>query len=164
MDKELAIDQLQKNGYKITPQRQEILETFMGYEGNLLQSAEDIYRKVVERCPNISLDTVYRNLNVLQELEIINKLILQDGKSRYELNSGKHYHHLICLKCGAAEAIDFCPFELLDREKIEAEKRFEIRKHSFEVFGYCNLCRKKPPEKHLTECGCDKGTVLLSHK
>ncbi len=149
MDKELAIDQLQKKGYKITPQRQEILDTFMGSADNPPQSVEDIYRKVVERYPNISLDTIYRNLNVLEKLEIINKLILQDGKSRYELNSGKHCHHLVCLRCGAAETIDFCPFESLDREKIEMEKNFEIKKHSFEVYGYCNLCRKKPEEKRL---------------
>lgn len=149
MDKELAIGQLQKKGYKITPQRQGILDTFMGNADNRPQSAEDIYRKVVEKYPNVSLDTIYRNLNVLERLEIINKLILQDGKCRYELNSGKHCHHLVCLKCGAAVTIDFCPFESLDLEKIESEKKFEIKKHCFEVYGYCNLCKKKPEKERF---------------
>jgi Fe2+ or Zn2+ uptake regulation protein len=36
---------------------------------------------------------------------------------------------------------------LLDREKIEEEKKFIIKKHSFELFGYCEICREKPVEK-----------------
>lgn len=146
MKEDSAIERFRKNGYKITPQRQEILKVFM--DNNLPLSAEEVHRKVVERYPNISLDTVYRNLNVLLDLGIISKLdFILEGKSRYELNLGKHHHHLVCLKCGVTEVIDFCPFKSLDREKIEEEKKFEIKKHSFELFGYCELCREKPGEK-----------------
>jgi len=138
-----AIQQIRSNGYKITPQRQEILKVFLG--NKLPLSAEEVHRKVVERCPNISLDTVYRNLIVLFDLGIISKLdFVLEGKGRYELNLGKHHHHLVCLKCGVTEAIDFCPFKSLDRERIEEEKNFEIKKHSFELFGYCELCRENP--------------------
>ena len=81
MRKDYAIGQFRKNGYKITPQRQEILKVFMG--NNLPLSAEEVHRKVVERYPNISLDTVYRNLNVLLDLGIISKLdFILEGKSR----------------------------------------------------------------------------------
>lgn len=136
------VERLRQNGYKITPQRQEILKAFFDYDKQLPQSAEDIHRKVVQKYPSISLDTVYRNLSLLQDLEVICKLQLQDGKGRYELNAaGQHHHHLICLKCGAAEAIDFCPFNSLDQKKILTEKAFEITRHSFEIFGYCGLCR-----------------------
>lgn len=150
-----AIEQFRKNGYKITPQRQEILQAFRDNNKNLPLSAEEVHRKVLERFPNISLDTVYRNLHVFLELGIISKLSFREGKSRYELNSGKHHHHLVCLKCGLTEVIDFCPFKSLDREKIEEEKKFEIKKHSFELFGYCELCRDRPVEKSLnTSVGC----------
>lgn len=143
MKEDRVIEQLRKNGYKITPQRQEILKAFMDGSIDSPQSAEEIHRRVVERYPNISLDTVYRNLNILYDLEIVSRLNLWDGKSRYQLNSGDHHHHLVCLKCGAAEAIDFCPFQSFDEKKIEEEKKFEIRKHSFEIFGYCYLCRNR---------------------
>lgn len=138
-----AVERFRKNGYKITPQRQEILKVFIDNRNNRPLSAEEIHRKVVENYTNIGMDTVYRNLNVFLELGIINKLNFREGKNRYELNSGKHHHHLVCLTCGATEEIDFCPFKTLDREKIEQEKRFEIKKHSFEIFGYCQLCREK---------------------
>lgn len=143
MKEDDAIDLFQKNGYKITPQRQEILKTFMDNNNNHPLSAEEIHRKVIERYPNISLDTVYRNLNVFLDLEIVNKLYIQGGKSLYELNSGKHHHHLICLKCGATETIDFCPFKSINLEKIEEEKNFVIKNHSFEIFGFCGLCGEK---------------------
>lgn len=142
MKKDFVIEQFQKNGYKITPQRQEILKVFTENGNNQPLSAEDVHRKVVERYPNIGVDTVYRNINVLLELEIISKLDFREGKSRYELNSGKHHHHLICLGCGATEPFDFCPFKSLNLEKIEKEKKFIIKKHSFEVFGFCELCRE----------------------
>jgi Fur family zinc uptake transcriptional regulator/Fur family ferric uptake transcriptional regulator len=137
------VDQLRRNGYKITPQRQEILKAFMESSNRLPQSAEEIHNKVVEKYPNVSLDTIYRNLNVLEGLEIISRLSMRDGKSRYELNpGGSHQHHLICLKCGSAEAIDYCPLKALDEKGIADEKKFKIIEHSFEIFGYCSLCRE----------------------
>ena len=146
MKEDHAIEQFRKNGYKITPQRQEILKAFMSNNNNLPLSAEEVHRKVVERYPNIGIDTVYRNLIVFVGLGIVNKLNFHEGKSLYELNSGQHHHHLVCLKCGGTEVIDFCPFKFLDKERIEAEKKFKIKKHSFELFGYCELCRESPAE------------------
>lgn len=146
MKEDYAVEQFRKKGYKITPQRQEIIKVFMSNKSNQPLSAEEVHQKVVEKYANIGMDTVYRNLNVLLELQIISKLDFREGKSRYELNSGKHHHHLVCLTCGAVEEIDFCPFRILDREKIEQEKKFAITKHSFEIFGYCRLCREKVAE------------------
>lgn len=147
MKEQQLVDQLRRNGYKITPQRQEILKAFVENSNRLPQSAEEIHHKVVERYPNVSLDTIYRNLNVLEGLEIISRLSLRDGKSRYELNpGGSHQHHLICLGCGASEAIDYCPLKALRENGIAEEKRFEIKEHSFEIFGYCSLCRERPDE------------------
>lgn len=149
MKEQQLVDQLRRNGYKITPQRQEILKAFMD-SGRSPQSAEEIYRKVVEKYPNVSLDTIYRNLNVLEGLEIISRLSLKDGKSRYELNpGGSHQHHLICLGCGTAEAIDYCPLKALHERGIAEEKSFEILEHSFEIFGYCSLCREKAGQSKL---------------
>lgn len=144
MKEQQLVDQLRHNGYKITPQRLEILKAFMDINNRMPQSAEEIHRKVVEKHPNVSLDTIYRNLNVLEGLEIISRLSLKDGKSRYELNpGGSHQHHLICLGCGTAEAIDYCPLKALHERGIAEEKSFEIKEHSFEIFGYCSICRER---------------------
>lgn len=143
MTEDYIIERLRKNGYKITPQRQEILKVFLGNRDNRPLSAEEVYRVVGTRYPHVGIDTIYRNLVVLLDLGIVNKLNFREGKSRYELNLGKHHHHLVCLKCGGTEEIDYCPFKVLDKEKIEKEKKFEIEKHSFELFGYCAVCRER---------------------
>ncbi len=138
------LKRLRENGYKITPQRQEILNVFLFKASKLPLSAEEVYLKVQDKYQNISLDTVYRNLGVLQDLKIIDRVNFQDGKSRYELNpGGDHQHHMICLACGSAEAINFCPLKLMGNNSIPAEKNFEIREHTFELFGYCSFCRER---------------------
>lgn len=147
MNDNQMIERLRENGYKITPQRQEILNAFLDNSSKILLSAEEVYVKVKEKYQNISLDTVYRNLSVLQNLEIINRVNFYDGKSRYELNpGGDHHHHMICLGCGSAESIDFCPLQQLGDNNIAEEKKFEIREHTFELFGYCSICRDKSVE------------------
>ncbi|NLI14392.1 Fur family transcriptional regulator [Pelotomaculum propionicicum] len=138
------LHEMRKNGYKITPQRQEIVNAFLDSSRKLPLSAEEVYMKVKEKYQNISLDTVYRNLAVLQNLKIINRVNFHDVKSRYELNpGGDHQHHMICLTCGSAEPINFCPLKLLSENNFAAEKNFEIREHTFELFGYCSTCRER---------------------
>lgn len=134
------LDKLRQKGYKITPQRQEILDTLLDSDH---KSAEEIHQKIQVKYPNVSLDTVYRNLNTLKELGIITPVNFADGKQRFEFAEGaKHHHHLVCLKCGAYEELDFCPLEFLDCRKIK-DKDFQIEKHNFEIFGYCAACRPR---------------------
>ncbi len=86
MDEHAIIKQLRENGYKITPQRHEILNAFLDHSSKPPLSTEEVFVKVKEKYENISLDTVYRNLGVLQNLKIINRVNYHDVKSRYELN------------------------------------------------------------------------------
>ncbi|RYD05357.1 hypothetical protein N752_09680 [Desulforamulus aquiferis] len=85
----------------------------------------------------MSLDTVYRNLSVMQQLGILTELNFGERKNLFEINSSQHHHHLVCTKCGVSEEIDFCPLEFLDAEKV---KNFKVKKHSFEIFGICANC------------------------
>ena len=140
MKEEQLIEKLRMNGYKITPQRQEIMKAILSCP--VPQSAEEIHQKVTEKHPNISLDTVYRNLNVLLSINLICKLNHIEGKSCYEINKlNSHHHHLVCLKCGASEPVDFCPLEYFDQKKFLQEKDFEIKEHRFEIYGYCAACK-----------------------
>ena len=140
MKEEHLIERLRMNGYKITPQRQEILKAILSC--SVPQSAEEIHQKVTVKHPNISLDTVYRNLNVLLSIDLICKFNYKEGKSSYEINKGNsHHHHLVCLKCGAAEPVDFCPLKYFDQKIFLKEKYFEIKEHRFEIYGYCADCK-----------------------
>lgn len=135
------LEKLKSGGYRITPQRQEILKCFR--PGGKHYSAEEVHRKVRRRFPNISLDTVYRNLNTLKELGIIQALNFEDGKSRYELAwEDAHHHHLICLKCGESQELDFCPLKFIDSDLLR-DRDFKVERHSFEIYGYCSGCAGK---------------------
>ncbi len=69
-------------------------------------TAEEIYERVKESSPEIGLATIYRTIQMLLELKIIDRIYLDDGYVRYELGhvyedeDSHHHHHLICVKCG----------------------------------------------------------------
>lgn len=132
---------LKEHGYKITPQRQAMIKV-MARE-NRHMTVEDIHGKISKRFPSLSVDTIYRNVGVLERLEMLDKTDFGDGKSRYKLleNVG-HRHHLMCLSCGFSEEVDFCPLDYLDQQQIKA-KNFAIARHNFEIFGYCARCTQK---------------------
>lgn len=137
---------LSERGYKMTPQRKEILQIFVEHAGNEHMSAEDVYKILRENDSDIGLATVYRALDLLSELGILVQIDFGDGCARYELNTADpkihHHHHLICLKC--KKVIEFEEDLLEDLETDIAEKSgFEILNHEVKFFGYCAQCRAK---------------------
>ena len=136
-------EQLQSQQLKLTPQREATLQVLLeNHEQHL--SAEDIFMLVKQKAPDIGLATVYRTLELLYELRIIEKLSFGDGVARYEFRSDDHphhHHHLICLNCGRVSEIE----DLLDdlEKKVELEHQFQIVDHRVNLLGYCVNCRKK---------------------
>ena len=130
--------------YKLTPQRQFILQVFVDNRDKHL-SAEDVHNIVRQQANDIGLATVYRTLELLSELEILQKIDFGDGRSRYEINetnSHHHHHHLICLTCG--RVIEFADDLMEDLENIIAQSsNFTIVDHQVKFYGYCQECRKK---------------------
>src|SRR5699024_11565406 len=71
-------------------------------------SAEEVFLLVKERAPEIGLATVYRTLELLSELTIIDKINFGDGVSRYDLRKegvDHFHHHLVCMECGSVDEI-----------------------------------------------------------
>lgn len=130
--------------YKLTPQRQIILQVFIDNRDKHL-SAEDVHNIVRQQSNDIGLATVYRTLELLSELEILQKMDFGDGRSRYEINetnSPHHHHHLICLTCG--RVIEFADDLMENLENIIAQNsNFTIVDHQVKFYGYCQECRKK---------------------
>lgn len=134
---------LRENGYKLTPQRRSILEIILDTEGNHL-SAEEIYELVKYKCPDIGLATVYRTMQMFDEVGLVYKHNFDDGRSRYELNhhnEDHQHHHLICLSCNKVIEVEGDLLEQLE-ESIEKKYNFEINNHNVKFFGYCERCRK----------------------
>ena len=133
---------LKEKGYKLTPQRRAVLNIIVDKKGQHLNT-EEIYDLVKTQCPDIGLATVYRTLQILDEMGLILKMNLDDGCSRYEFNSHQEdhqHHHLICQNCGAIIEVGE---DLLDNleEEINKKYQFTILDHNVKFFGLCAKCR-----------------------
>lgn len=137
---------LKANGLKVTTQRIVILEVLEDRPNEHL-TAEEIYECVKEKYPEIGLATVYRTIQLLSELNLIDKLNLDDGFVRYEIGKqgngvpSHHHHHLICLGCGKVLTFQDDLLETLE-QKIQSTMNFQIKDHEVKFYGYCEACQK----------------------
>lgn len=100
--------QLHSSSYKLTPQREATVRVLLENEEDHL-SAEDVYLLVKEKSPEIGLATVYRTLELLTELKVVDKINFGDGVSRYDLRkegAAHFHHHLVCMECGTVDEIE----------------------------------------------------------
>lgn len=134
--------QLQAQSYKLTPQREATVRVLLEHEQDHL-SAEDVFMLVKDKSPDIGLATVYRTLELLSDLHIVEKMNFGDGVARYDLrneNHRHHHHHLICVQCGSVEEIMedwLLPLE----EKLEREFQFTVVDHRLDFQGICRNCK-----------------------
>ncbi|AOV08109.1 Fur family transcriptional regulator [Sporosarcina ureilytica] len=134
--------QLHAASYKLTPQREATVLVLLEHEADHL-SAEDVFLLVKEKSPEIGLATVYRTLELLTDLKIVDKINFGDGVSRFDLRkegANHFHHHLICIECGKVEEIQE---DLLgDVEKIvESRWEFTIKDHWLTFHGICKTCK-----------------------
>ena len=135
-------ERLKDKGYKLTPQRRATLDTIIENQGKHLNT-EEIYDLVKEKCPEIGLATVYRTLQLLDEMSVLSKLNLDDGCIRYELNNHENdhqHHHLICQNCNDVIEVEIDLLETLEDE-IEKKYHFIIEDHSVKFYGICSKCK-----------------------
>lgn len=135
--------QLHAKGYKLTPQREATLTVLIEREEDHL-SAEEVFLLVKEKAPEIGLATVYRTLELLCELNVVDKINFGDGVSRYDLRKegiDHFHHHLVCMECGDVEEIIEDLLE--DVEKIvETDWNFQVKDHRLTFHGICYQCQK----------------------
>lgn len=135
----MSIENILKNkNLKVTKQRKLILETIENQANPT--SAEEIY-KLLKNC-DMDISTIYRNLNILEEKNVLLKTTNIDGINYYQLNTSDHKHFITCNICHKKYTIENCPIHDLE-EKIEKETGFIIKAHNFEFSGICPECQKK---------------------
>lgn len=135
---QVAIETLKKSGVRITPQRHAVLEYLLTSMSH--PTADEIYKALEDRFPNMSVATVYNNLRILREIGLVRELTYGDDSSRFDSNMKEHYH-IICEECG--KIVDF-HYPTLDEIEALAEKvsGFEISHHRMELYGKCKECSK----------------------
>jgi len=128
-------ESLRLKGYKMTKQREAILDAFLACTEHLL-TAHQLFRQVMIKVPQTNFSTVYRNLEILVQEGIVNKVPVQDKTLAYELNiKAGHHHHLICKICGGVQCIDYCPID-----NISERHGFKHTGHRLEIYGFCREC------------------------
>ena len=144
---ELLKARLKEKGLKVTNQRLMVLSVLEQNSGRHM-TAEDIYELVSEDYPEIGLSTVYRPLQLLWDMQLVDRLNLDDGCVRYEIGhllkgDAKHnHHHLICRECN--RVIPFGDDLLDDLERhIEEATGFHVLDHELKFFGLCRECMEK---------------------
>lgn len=135
--------QLHESGFKLTPQREVTLLVLLENEKDHL-SAEEIYFFVKQKNADIGLATVYRTLEILTDIKIVDKISFDDGVARYDLRKegATHFHHhLLCLDCGCIEEIEEDLLGEVERI-VESKYHFLVKDHRLTFHGICQECQK----------------------
>ena len=131
------IQKLRDNGHKITPQRLAIVEILAKSESH--PSVEDIYDRIIDDFPTMSLATVYRNIILIKSLGEVLELGFPDGSNRYDGNKPYSHPHVICIKCKKIVDPDLDSLDEMKNE-VALETDFKILNHRLDFFGICSSC------------------------
>lgn len=133
--------------YRSTNQRHVILEVIK--ESNSHPTANEIYETARKRLPNISLGTIYRNIEILYENGLIEKIGPITNQMRYDGITENHYH-IRCIRCG--RVID-APMKTIDEldDYVKGRTDYTIMGHRLEYIGLCPDCKKREDEMRLSK-------------
>lgn len=129
---------LKKAGLKVTHPRKRILE-LLETQRNKHLTADDIYRRLVEAGEEIGLATVYRVLNQFESSGLVVKHNFESGQAFYELDSGEHHDHMVCVETG--KVIEFVS------EEIEAAQRKIADSHGYDIEDHSLVIYVRPRRK-----------------
>ena len=132
-----AQDNQSTSPLRMTRQRRLILDELRTPGGHL--TADEMYARVRAKLPNISLGTVYRNLEILSEAHLIRKLRLGCGRKQYDGGLHRHYH-VRCVLCGKVSDVPAGSFGDLDAAASKTTD-FGILGHELVFDGECPECR-----------------------
>ena len=131
---EAALKTLQSSTLRVTEPRRALIRLLAEAEKPL--SCEEIRARSKGE---FDLVTVYRNMEVFREQNIVQGILLESGKQLFELTvEGDHHHHIICRSCHRTLRLDLCFGGELER--YASSRGFEQLQHKIEVFGLCGEC------------------------
>jgi len=130
---------LKKAGLKVTLPRMKILSLLETSEVRH-QTAENVYRSLLDDGEEIGLATVYRVLTQFEAAGLVERHHFEGGQAVFELNEKGHHDHMVCVVCGKVE--EFFD-EVIEQRQCEVAERmgYEVTEHSLTLYGKCADCR-----------------------
>jgi Fur family ferric uptake transcriptional regulator len=127
---------LRSAGFRITPQRQLVLEAVTTLRHS---TPEDILLEVQQTASGVNLSTVYRTLEVLEQVGLVTHAHIDHGSPTYHVVEDAPHIHLVCSRCQAVESIDSDDFEKFS-SKLEGHKGFVVNISHVALHGLCKNC------------------------
>lgn len=135
---------LKKNGLKVTPKREMIIDFFL--KKSIYATPEQIWEKLKHNFKKLGLPTIYRNLEQFNEMGILTRIEGEENRFYYALceakNPHSHHHHIVCMDCHKTGVIESCNFNQ-SIAKIEKKSGFRVMTHTLQIKGICEKCQKK---------------------
>ncbi len=143
-----ARETIRKAGYRLTPQRVAVWEAVR--RGGRHRTAEEIAAEVQQTLPEVNVSTVYRTLELLVGLELVQETRLAGVATYYEVAPSPVHHHFVCEGCGAVGHLDDGLLEPVRRELLDADG-FLVSEARMTVFGLCRECRGRPKQRRTDD-------------
>jgi Fur family ferric uptake transcriptional regulator len=131
---DLVIERLEMRGHRVTETRRRIIRALLDASNHF--TIEDVLHSV----PDVGRATVFRTMKMLLDLNVVCRVLMEDGNIQYRLSSRGHHHHLVCRSCGRVEDFAKCDVAALV-EELARKTEYQIEGHWLEVYGTCASCR-----------------------
>ena len=146
--KDALLDTLRAHGFRITPQREKIMDIFYTLPEGEHLSAEELQQQLRTDSSDISLATSYRTLKLLATLGVLREVDFSEDHKQYELarsEAGVPHQHIICVECGTTQ--EFTSIEVFETCQAIAESvSFTLTDAQLKLYGRCNHCVEKLTE------------------
>lgn len=142
-DSENWFEKLQKSGCRLTAPRRAVVETM---EGNVrVLTPVEVYEAARKQCPGLGLVSVYRTLEKLEQLGLVQRVHQTKGCQAFVRRGDGHQHLMVCQNCGGAFLFEGDQLDPLFNT-ISKATGFQIESHWLQVFGLCKACRSDSSE------------------
>lgn len=133
---------LDRAGYRLTEPRRSLAELIGAHEGHF--TAAELVAEARTRRLGVGRATVFRTLEVLEELGAVERLDLPSGEHAYVVCQRSHHHHVVCSRCGRTSEIDDAGLRVVVSE-IARRTGYRVDEHRLELFGLCPACLASQP-------------------
>jgi Fe2+ or Zn2+ uptake regulation protein len=130
-------------GYRLTESRRLVSELIAARAGHF--TASDLIEDARNRRLGIGRATIFRALDLFEELKLLERLDLPNGEHAYVACDPQHHHHVVCEVCGRSAQVEDQGL-LAAFDEIERRTGYQVDNHRFELYGLCPRCQTSRPD------------------
>jgi Fe2+ or Zn2+ uptake regulation protein len=130
---------MDRAGYRLTNPRRALAQLVADQDGHF--TAADLVAQGRSRRLGIGRATIFRTLEVMTEVGVVERLDLPNGEHAYVGCEPVHHHHVICARCARTTKVEDCGMSVVARE-VARRTGYRIDEHRLELFGLCPACQR----------------------